>query len=99
LLATFGIFLPSFIFVLIVNPVVPKLRKSKVFSVFLDAVNASALAIMFVVAVKLGAEVLVDWQSILIAVVSAAAFFYIKKINSAYIVLGGALLGYLLGLF
>lgn len=99
ILATIGIFLPSFIFVLIVNPVVPKLRNSKIFSVFLDAVNASALAIMFVVAVKLGAEVLVNWQSIFIAVLSAATFFYFKKINSAYVVLGGAIAGYLLNLF
>jgi chromate transporter len=99
ILATLGIFLPSFIFVLIVNPVVPKLRSSKIFSVFLDSVNASALAIMFVVAVKLGIEVLVDWQTILIAVLSAFGIFYIKKINSAYIVLSGAMFGYILKLF
>jgi chromate transporter len=99
ILATLGIFLPSFIFVLIVNPVVPKLRNSKIFSVFLDAVNVSALAIMFVVTVKLGMEVLITWQPVLIALLSAAAFLYFRKINSAYIVLGGAILGYLLNLF
>lgn len=96
LIATVGIFLPSFIFVLMINPIVPKLRSSKFFSVFLDAVNVSAIAVMFVVGLKLGAEVLIDWRSILIALLSAAAFFYFKKINSAYIVLGGAVLGYLL---
>jgi chromate transporter len=99
ILSTLGIFLPSFIFVLIVNPVVPKLRNSKIFSVFLDAVNVSALAIMFVVTVKLGMEVLITWQPVLIALLSAAAFLYFRKINSAYIVLGGAILGYLLNLF
>ncbi|HCY76120.1 MAG TPA: chromate transporter [Ignavibacteriales bacterium] len=105
LIATLGIFLPSFIFVLIINPIVPKIRNSKLFSVFLDAVNVSALAIMFVVAVKLGVEILVDttgginWKAIVIAVITAAAFLKIKKINSAYVVLGGAVLGYLLQLF
>lgn len=101
ILATVGIVLPSFIFVLILNPVVPRIRKSKYLSKFLDAVNVSALAIMFVVAVKLGAEVIVNtatgfsWQAASIIVLSAAAFISVRKINSAYIVLGGAVLGYL----
>jgi len=98
LIATAGIFLPSFIFVLIVNPIVPKLRNSKIFSVFLDAVNVSAIAVMFIVGIKLGAEVLIDWRSWLIALLSAAAFFKIKRINSAYIVLSGAITGWLLSL-
>lgn len=102
--ATIGILIPSFIFVLLLNPLIPKLRKSKFLSLFLDAVNVSALAVMFVVAVKLGVEVLIDpttginWIAILIALLSAAAFLTIKKINSAYIVLGGAVLGYILQL-
>ncbi len=99
ILATIGIIIPSIIFVLILNPVVPRLRRSDYLSKFLDAVNASALAVMAVVAVKLGAEILVDRTTILIAVISALAFFIIKRINSAYIVLGGAVLGYLLQLF
>lgn len=105
LLATIGIMIPSFIFVLILNPAIPRLRKSKFLSKFLDAVNASALAVMFVVGIKLGAEVLFDpvsglnWQTTLIAVLSAAAFLTIKKMNSAYIILGGAVIGYIFYLF
>ena len=98
LLATLGIFLPSFIFVLIVNPIVPRLRSSKIFSAFLDAVNISALAVMLVVGIKLGVQVLIDWRTLLIAALSTIAFFCIKKINSAFIVLSGAVLGYLLAL-
>ena len=88
-------------FVLILNPLVPRIRKSNYLSRFLDAVNVSALAVMFVVAVKLGAEVMVSpvtgfsWQAALIAVLSAAAFLFVKKVNSAYVVLGGAVLGYI----
>ena len=103
LLSTLGIILPSFIFVLIVNPVVPRLRNSKLMSKFLDAVNASALAVMFVVAVKLGTEILIDlpagqinWRTTIIVLLSAAAILFFRKINSAYIVLGGAAMGYLL---
>jgi len=94
--ATVGIIIPSFVFVAILNPLIPKLRKSNLLSKFLDAVNVSALAVMLVVSIKLGAEVLVDWETILIAVLSIIAFIAIKKINSAYIVLGGALTGYVL---
>ena len=93
--ATVGIIIPSFVFVAILNPLIPKLRKSNFLSKFLDAVNVSALAVMLVVAIKLGGEVLVDWKSWIIALLSVAALFAIKKINAAYIILGGAFLGYI----
>lgn len=102
LFATLGIMIPSFIFVLILNPLIPRLRNSKFLSKFLDAVNVSAIAVMFVVGIKLGFEVLFDnagslnWQTLLIFLLSASAFLFIKKINSAYIILGGAVLGYVL---
>ena len=94
--ATVGLIIPSFIFVAILNPLVPKLRNSNFFSKFLDSVNVSALAVMFVVAIKLGGEVLIDWQSWVIALLSVIALFTIKKLNAAYIILGGAVIGYLL---
>jgi chromate transporter len=102
-LATVGIVIPSFFFVLILNPIIPRIRKSLYLSKFLDAVNVSALAVMFVVAVKLGIEVILttagfSWRAALIALLSTAAFLAFKRINSAYIVFGGAALGYLLSL-
>ena len=58
---------------------------------------------MFVVAVKLGTEILIDlpagqinWRTTIIVLLSAAAILFFRKINSAYIVLGGAAMGYLL---
>lgn len=95
-LATIAITLPAFLFVFILNPVIPRIRKSEFVSRLLDAVNISAVAVMFAVGVKLAFEVLVDWQSWVIAILSTAAFFTIKKINAAYIVAGGAIAGYLL---
>lgn len=95
IVATVGIIIPSFIFVAILNPLIPKLRKSNFFSKFLDAVNVSAIAVMLVVSIQLGIEIMIDWQSWTIALLSVIAFFTIKKINAAYIILGGAVLGYL----
>ncbi|MEM7036175.1 MAG: chromate efflux transporter [Bacteroidota bacterium] len=94
--ATAGIFLPSFVFVLLLNPLVPRLRKSPWASAFLDAVNISAVGIMVAVLYSLGEGSLIDWRSWVIAGLSCAVYFGLKKVSSLWIVLGGALLGYLL---
>src|SRR5690606_9951230 len=94
--ATLGIFLPSFIFVAILNPLIPKMRKLKSIAAFLDAVNMAAVAVIVAVCVEMGKDTLTDWRTILIAVLSLIAVFVFKKMNSAFIVIGGALAGYLL---
>jgi len=99
LAATLGIFLPSFLFVLILNPLIPKMRKSKIIRSILDAVNVAAVALIVVVCIEMAKDTFTDWRSLVIAIVSLIAVFGFKKVNSAFIVLGGALLGYLLFLF
>ncbi|WP_430812376.1 MULTISPECIES: chromate efflux transporter [unclassified Carboxylicivirga] len=96
--ATVGIFLPSFIFVSILNPLIPKMRKSKIMAAFLDVVNVAAVAVIVSVCVEMGKDTLTDWRTIVIAVFSIISLFVFKKVNSAFIVIGGALAGYLLGL-
>lgn len=96
IISTIGIFLPSFVFVALLNPVVKKMRNSKLFSAFLDAVNVASVAIIISVCYEMGKETVTDWRTISIAVLSIAVIFSNKKINSAFIVLGGSLLGYLL---
>lgn len=98
LAATIGIFLPSFVFVALLNPIVPKMRKSKPIAAFLDAVNIAAVAVIIGVCIGMGKETLTDWRTISIALLSLLFVFRFKKINSAFVVLGGALLGYLLHL-
>jgi chromate transporter len=95
-ISTIAIFLPSFIFVAILNPLVKKMRNSKPFSVFLDAVNVASIAIIVSICYQLGKETITDWRTILIATVSILIAFNYKKINSALVVLGGSILGYLL---
>jgi len=94
--ATVGIFLPSFVFVKLLNPLIPLLRRSAVMSDFLDAVNITSVAIILAVIIEMGKETLLDWKSILIAVVSFAVVFFNKDINTAFVILGGSILGYLL---
>lgn len=96
--ATIGIFLPSFLFVAFLNPLIPKLRSSEVMSAFLDTINIVSIAIILSVIVEMGRETLLDWRTILIAIVSFIVTFYFKKLNTAFIILGGGVTGYLLTL-
>lgn len=98
LAATTGIFLPSFIFVLILNPFVSKMRSSRILSYFLDTVNVAAVAIMLAVLITMGLETLTDWRAIVIAIISAFFIFSKWKLNVMWVIAGGAILGYLLQL-
>lgn len=95
--ATLGIFLPSFLFVLGLNPLIPRLRRMAATAAFLDAVNVAAVALMAAVTIDLGRETLVNWQAWVIAGLAALLAFRFK-LNSTWLVVGGALLGYLLTL-
>jgi chromate transporter len=77
--ATIGIFLPSFLFVSLLNPLTPRLRKSKVMSAFLDMVNIVSIAIILSVIVEIGRITLLDWRTILIAAVSFIVTYQFKK--------------------
>lgn len=97
IVATVGIFLPSFLFVLLLNPLIPKMRQSVWLSAFLDAVNVAAVGLMVAVLINLGRQTLTNWQGVIIALLALVASVRFK-VNSAWIVLGGAVLGYLLSL-
>lgn len=89
-LATLGIFLPSFIFVAALNPLIPALRRSPWMGGFLDGVNVAALGLMAAVLWELGRAAVVDWLTALLAAVAAALLLRFK-VNSAWLVLGGGL--------
>lgn len=97
-ISTIAIFLPSFILVALLNPLMKKKRQSKGLSIFLDAVNVASVAIIAAICLTMGKETITDWRTILIAMISAIVVFKFKKINSAFVVIGGALLGYLFNL-
>ena len=94
LLATLGIFLPSFIFVAISNPLIPKIRNSVWFGSLLDGVNVASLGLMAAVTWQLGRASLTDTLTVLIALVSLGALIRFK-INSTWLILIGAIIGVL----
>jgi chromate transporter len=93
-LATLGIFLPSFLFVAAIGPLIPRLRDSTLLAALLDGVNVAALGLMAAVTLRLGQAAIVDWLTAVLAVVSAVLLFRFK-LNSAWLVLGGAVVGLL----
>lgn len=96
IISTVGIFIPSFVFVALLNPLVKKMRNSKLFSEFLDAVNVASIAIIISICFAMGKDTITDWRTISIAVLSITLIFGYGKINSAFIIFGSSLIGYIL---
>jgi chromate transporter len=90
--ATVGIFLPAFVFVALSGPLVPRLRRSPLAGAVLDGLNAASLALMAVVTAQLATSALFD--GLTLALVAASAVFLFRfRVNSTWLVLGGALVG------
>ena len=95
--ATVGIFLPSFLFVAAVNPVIAKLRSSRLMAAFLDAANVSALGLMGAMLVRLGESALVDAFSWWMA--GAALLVMIsQRVSPVWLIIAGGITGYATGM-
>lgn len=88
-MATLGIFLPSFIFVMVTSPLVARIRKSKILGEVLDGVNAVSLAFIIVVTIKMAFSTISDWQSALVLVLGIFLFFKLKLNPVFTLFLGG----------
>ena len=94
LLATLGIFLPSFVFVALSIPLIPRLRNSARFGAFLDGINIASFGLMAAVTWQLGRASLTD--PLTIAITLASLFALIRyKVNSTWLITSGALVGLL----
>jgi chromate transporter len=92
LAATAGIFLPSFLLVAASAPLITRLRRSPVTSAFLDGAAAAAVALMVSVFWQLARAAIVDLPTVLLAAASAVLLMR-YRINSAWLVAGGAIAG------
>ncbi len=93
--ATLGIFLPSFFFVWLLNPLIDRMRQSQVLSFFLDCVNVAAVAIMAVVLIMMAKDSIIDTKTALILLWTIIAMYGFKW-GSLYLILGASALGYFL---
>jgi chromate transporter len=92
LLATLGMFLPSFVFIAIVFPVIPALKRSQAARIVLDGINAATVGLMAAVSWQLARDAIFDVTTAAEAVI---AFFLLRRyrLNSAWLILGGIAAG------
>jgi len=94
ILSTIGIFLPSFVFVAVSNPLIPKIRQSAWAGSLLDGINVASLALMAAVTWQLGQAAIIDPITVVLAIISAVLLFR-YNVNSAWLILGGGITGLL----
>ncbi len=95
MVSTMGIFLPSFLLVWLMRPLIPRLRTSPYVGSALDGVNAASLGLMAAVTLKLGIVTL--GSPFYVFIFLAALFILMKyKVNSAFLILAGGTLGFIL---
>ena len=94
--STIGVFLPSFFFVGLLKPLVIRLKTSRLFKVFLDAINAASIAIIALICVSMAHSLGVDYKLIVMLLLFIPLVLLLPKINSCWFILAGSLLGYLL---
>jgi chromate transporter len=90
--ATIGIFLPSFVFVALLTHLVEWMRASPTLGAVLDGVNAAAVALIAGVSLHLAGDAVVDILTLVIAAAAGVALWR-TRVNSAWLVAGGAAIG------
>ncbi len=91
---TVGIFLPAFLLVGLVHPWVNRLKQSAWVRGFLAGVNAASLGLMAGVTITLGQSALVDYLTVGLCLLSGLLLWRFS-LNSAWLILGGAAIGWL----
>lgn len=94
--ATLGIFLPAFVFVALMGPFVLRLRRSRPLGAFLDGVNVAALALMGSVTFQFASPALTNGPTVALFL-AAVAILATIRINAAWLVLLGGILGVVFG--
>ncbi|MEZ4668620.1 MAG: chromate transporter [Anaerolineae bacterium] len=101
-LATLGVFLPSFVLVILTAPLIPKMRRSRWLGAFLSGINAGVIAAILVTLLELGSAALRtfggdSWSPIAIVVALMALLMLIRfRINVIWLIFAGGVLGLLL---
>lgn len=94
--AALGVFLPCFVFTVLPAPYFKKISKNESIKAFVDGITASVVGALVGSVFVIGSRSIVDAPSALIAVVTALALIYIKKLQEPYIILIAAVVGFCL---
>jgi len=99
--ATLGIFLPSFLLVILLSTILKPNRRNAVVQAFLKGVNAAALGLMAATLAEMSLATLQWTPGIFITLIASVFVFGPPKIrlSSPWIILGGSILGWALSNF
>jgi chromate transporter len=101
--ATFGIFLPSFVLVILTAPLIPKMRQNAFLGGFLSGVNAGVIAAILVTLADLASASIrtVDGAALspvaILLVLGALALLLRTRINPTWLILLGGIVGFVAG--
>jgi chromate transporter len=99
-LATVAIFLPSFLFIAVLGPVLPRIRRSPWARGALDGMNAAVVSLILVVTVWLGRSAIlasgggIDWLSAAVFAASLSVLLA-TKVNPTWVIVASGLVGLL----
>ena len=94
--AAAGVFLPTYLFVVIPAPYFRRFADNPRVRSFVDGVTAAATGAIAGAAFVLGRRALIDWKTVAIAVVTWFAFTRVKKLPEPLVILAAGLAGLIL---
>ena len=92
LLATTAIFLPSFLLIAFLGPLLPKIRSNRMARGALDGMNAAVVALIFVTTIRLAGGAIKDRATLVIAMASLIALL-LWNVNATWLILLSGLWG------
>jgi len=95
-IATIGIFLPSFFISFFLHKLLTSARKSEKLRIFLDGLSAASISIIAVVGLHLFTSSIAQWQGVVIFAVCLLLILAFKKLSTVVIILIGSVGGFLL---
>lgn len=95
ILATIGIFLPSFIFVWILASYIPKMRSSKSLGIVLDSVNIVSVAVMCSALIPVGKIAIQSVSALLSTLIIGGIYFSFKKLNPIIFLIISCIIGFI----
>ncbi|PIQ21954.1 MAG: chromate transporter [Cytophagales bacterium CG18_big_fil_WC_8_21_14_2_50_42_9] len=95
-LATAGIFLPSFFLSFFLHQLLSSARKSQKLRLFLDGLSAASISVIAVVGVHLFTSSVQEWQGAVILAICLALTLFWKRLSTIIIILIGSIGGFLL---
>jgi chromate transporter len=96
-IATIGIFLPSFVISLFLYRLLHFINRHKTLRDFLDVVNAASVALIAAVAIHMLSDFITEWQTAIILILSLLVVLF-TRINAVWLIIFGSCTGYLLSL-